>query len=533
MRAKDITRLLPAAVTALLLTSHQAWADYGALMEEMAGYQPPAVVVEQMEAPAPPDVAIPSGDDAFLKQIATLKAEQAKGAQALATPPATASFIALDPALLASLQAAADHDEAAAKALADGFTRETLDALVLLRSPEIKAKESEYLAVLEGYSQVEELDTILRRYSSFTKSVMTGVGGMTNPDPAALKFPFPGVLALKGEVVGQEAAAALQGVEQTRREVVTAARRELAELRYLRRAMEVTHAQLELIDSLNATVATRYEAGNATFAELTAIGSEREKLHETLTTLAESGKNSEAAIRAALLLPETVPIGRPAAEPLPLDTGALDALYALALERRQEILIQQAMIAKAERMLELAETMVYPGFSQGLSLFEGDLVSGVKGEGLAEAAGMTDSQGGSALATPAGSGGGLPKMPWYGSDDAYLRQLRQRLISLNQTLAATRAATRLGVRKAWFSVDRAKREEALYRQRVVPLVRANLDSATQGYSAGQVAFADLVTSANAWLSENLALARSEADLYQARADLDAAVGTSQRIRRRP
>lgn len=533
MRARGIARLLPAAAVVLLLTGHQARADYGTLMGEMAGYQPPAVVVEQMEAPAPAVVAAPPGDDAFHRQIATLKAEQAKGEQALAAPPATLPFIHPDPALFASLQAAADHDEAAAKALADGFTRETLETLVLLRSPEIKAKEREYLAVLEGYSQVEELDTILRRYSSFTKSVMTGVGGMTNADPAALRFPFPGVLALKGEVVGQEAAAALQGVEQARREAVTAVRRELAELRYLRRAMGLTHSQLELLDSLNSTVATRYQAGNATFAELTAIGIEREKLRETLTTLAESRKNSEAAIRAALLLPERVPIGRPAAEPLPLDTPALDSLYALALERRQEIRSQQAMIAKAERMLELAETMVYPGFSQGLSLFEGDLLSPVKGEGLAAAAGMSDSQGGVALATPAGSDSGLPKMPWYGSDDAYLRQLRQRLISLNQTLAATRAATILGVRKAWSGVDRAKREEALYRQRVVPLVRANLDSASQGYSAGQLAFADLVTSANAWLSENLALARSEADLCQAQADLDAAVGTSQRVNRRP
>jgi outer membrane protein TolC len=509
---------------AVLLTCQQAKADYGAMVREMDSYQPPAVVAGQMRAQPPLIAPLMPTVDPFAEQIAVLKAQQAIREQAMVAPSAADAFIRPDPGRLAALQPTAENDEAAAKALADGFTLETLEILVLLRSPEIKAKEAEYRAVLAGYSQVENLDTILRRYASFTKSVMTGVGGMTNPDPVAWKFPFPGVLALKGEVVGQEATAALHRVEQSRREAVTAVRRDLAELRYQRQALGVTRSQLALLATLRHTVATRYQAGRGTFQDLTALGIAQEKLREEVTTLVEGVKTTEAALRAALLLPEGLPIGRPTDEALRMGLAPIVTLNDLALERRQEIRVQQAMIARAERLLELAETMVYPGFSQGLSLFEGDELSRVKGEGVSPAGGMTGTEAAFALTTPADSGGGLPKMPWYGTDDATLRQLRQRIASLRLELSAIRAATVLGVRKGWASVDKAKREVALYRDRVVPLVRANLDSATQGYAAGKVEFAALIQATTTWLTVHLTQARAEADLCQAQAELDAAVG---------
>jgi len=176
----------------------------------------------------------------------------------------------------------------------------------------------------------------------------------------------------------------------------------------------------------------------------------------------------------------------------------------------------RAMIGKMERMIEMAETMIYPPFTLGFSSYERDEVSRV---GSAET--MKDSF---SLTTTASMGEGLPKMPWYGANDAYLRETRQRLEALKKDLQMTEASTLLGVREAWFRLDRAQREESLYAERVVILSQAALEAAAAGYSAGKVSFSDVNESYAGWLNANLSLERSRADLGIGRAELEEAVG---------
>ena len=48
--------------------------------------------------------------------------------------------------------------------------------LVLLRNPEIKAAENRFRGAVERFSQVSNLDEILRQYTAFTEGLMTDVG---------------------------------------------------------------------------------------------------------------------------------------------------------------------------------------------------------------------------------------------------------------------------------------------------------------------------------------------------------------------
>lgn len=506
----------------LLAAPHPAQADYGSLLHEMEDYQPPGLMTSQLAtrpepAPAPGSAA----DNEFDNQVSSLQQRQAEWQQSLTESKADTAFYHPDSALTLTLQAAATDPAAAAKALATGFSLETLETLVLLRSPAIQSKESEFRAVLEGYSQVEDLDTSLRRYATLTKSLMTGVGGMSNPDAVSLKFPFPGLLALKGEIVTQEATAAREELEATRRDTLTAIRKDYAELLYARQAQQVTHSLLQLMDSINDTVSTRYQSGTTGFQEVTAIGSEREKIREDLTTFMEEQGNGEASLRAALSLPGDVGIGVPAKFELTTTELKLDALSALALEHRQEIRSQQAMIGRTERMLEMAETMLYPGLSQDLSLFDNNEVAKIDQE---ENPARTKES--FPVTSAAANGIGLPKMPWFGTNNAYLRQTQQRIVALKKELETTKAATVLTVRMAWFRLDRAKRQKALYQDRVVPLAQANLDASQQGYAAGQSSYEKLIQSASSWLTAKLALARANSDILTAAAELDAAVGVT-------
>jgi outer membrane protein TolC len=82
------------------------------------------------------------------------------------------------------------------------------------------------------------------------------------------------------------------------------------------------------------------------------------------------------------------------------------------------------------------------------------------------------------------------------------------------------------VREAWFRLDQARREEALYAERIVSLSQAALEVSRRGYETGMVSFADVIMSYTSWLNDNLALERRRSDLGISQAELQEAVGTS-------
>ncbi|MBC8418188.1 MAG: TolC family protein [Desulfobacterales bacterium] len=175
----------------------------------------------------------------------------------------------------------------------------------------------------------------------------------------------------------------------------------------------------------------------------------------------------------------------------------------------------RARVGKMERLLEMAETMILPPYTLNLSLYEDEAVTQV---------GSVATKEGFPVSTEASTGFGLPKMPWYGVEDAYLRQTQQELNALRRDLEKEEASTITLVRNAWFRLDLANREESLYRNTILKLSRDALDVSTQGYEAGNVSFADVISSYNSWLSVNLAAEQKMSDLGIARAQLENVVG---------
>jgi hypothetical protein len=499
-----------------------AQAGYPELAREIEGYRPPALyrsVLTPANAPAPAPAA--ASHDDFEVQARTLRELKGRWEAALAEPTADNAFLVPDPERLARLKGAAADDAAAGAALADGFSLADLETLALLRNPAIASKARDLRAAIEGYSQAENLDTILRRYAGLAASLMTGVGPMDSPEAMSrTRFPFPGVLALKGQVVTQEATAARENLEAARRKAVTAVDRAYRELRYADAAVQTTRSMLDLLDDLKSSASARYAAGATSFQDVLKIGIEREKAKEELATLAGERKNAEAAIREALALPPSVRVGVPAVaeDGAPFALPPVETLQALALESRQELRAMRAMAGRMERMLLMQETMAYPGFTLDLSRYDRDEASrvgaGAMGAGRENFPSTTSSS----------VGEGLPKAPEYGTQETYLRELRQRLAGFEADIRAEGAATQLAVRNAWFAFDRAGRTRALYGDRVVTLSRSALEAANQGYSSGKVPFADLIEGYRGWFEANLALARSGADRGIALADLEDAVG---------
>ena len=219
-----------------------------------------------------------------------------------------------------------------------------------------------------------QLDEILRQYSAFTESVMAGVGPMRGADNIQMKFPFPGVTALKGQVAEKNVEVEKQTLDLIRRDIVAQGSKAYWNLLYIHRAQRITRDTLDRLNQLESVATTRYGAGKTSYQDVVKIRIGREKLQEQLTTLKEQRVNLETELLSLMDLQPGISLGWPDTPTPDLSLPELASLYPLALEKRQELNRMRAMLGKMERMVEMAETMIQPAFSQNYSLFTDEAV---------------------------------------------------------------------------------------------------------------------------------------------------------------
>ncbi len=494
-----------------------ACTGYQAHIKNWEGYKPTPFYQEYARPAAVRQIAPTPGGRDFEKEVQKLREKKKQWQDSLGGPEDKDGFYQPDSARLNALLSAGKEPSLAEEALAKGFTLEDLEILSLLRNPGIKGAGRTLRASLETYSQSWNLDEILRQYSAFTEGLMTGIGPMAGGESMELKFPFPGVLALKGEIVTQEVTASKEMLGISRRMAITQIRQAYWELLFNIRGQKINQEMLLHLQHLEAVARVRYETGRTSFQDMIKIQIETDKLGEELKTLREEQKNFEAKIGEILDLPPETKMGLPVARTPQIEVPSPDNLYRQALDQRQELRQIRAMIGKMERMIEMAETMIYPPYSLNLSLFQDEAIAQVGTMAMKEPF---------PVKVTASTGAGLPRMPWYGTNDAYLRETRQRLAALREELKKTEDETIFKVREAWFRLDRAKRQEALYARRVVNLSQAALEVSTRAYETGNIAFADVIESYISWLNSHLSLERERSNLGIAQAELEESVGGS-------
>lgn len=504
---------------ALLLAvavSGPACSRYQNLSAAYETYSPPAIIsppIHLARIPAKDSKA----DADFKNEKKRLEQMRHRWEAALNAPETDTRFFSPAQDQLPGLEPAGRDAAAAAKALGSGFTLETLEILALLRNQGVLSAEKTFRGRLSAYTQVSNLDEILRQYSAFTQAVMTGVGDMADKESPAMKFPFPGIMALKGEIVNQEVKIAREELETARKTAVTDSRRAFWELAYNCRAQEIVRATLELFDPLELSARKRYEVGDELLQDVIRVQIQQEKMQEELKTLVEAQKNLQVGIRKIADLAPGADVGVPAIREPRRELPDLDAISVLALEKSQELRTIRAMIGRMERMIEMAETQIYPRFTQNLSLFENKAVIQV---------GTIGTEAPFSDATKASMGEGLPKNSWYGLEDAYLREIREKLEALRNELKNAENGMRFRVRDGWFKLDQAIREERLYSKRILELARLSAEVTGLRYEAGVARMQDVIEFYMTWFEARLTRERKKSEIEAARADLEEIIGIS-------
>ena len=498
----------------LMAVPWQASAGYRELKKEIDTYQPPAYV-KSMGGSISADTKSVHVNDGFDAEKNKLQLAKKKWEESLEKNADASSFIIIPEKDLETLSKKAADNRASLELLGKNFSLHNLRMLTLLRNPIVKAAESRMKASLESYDQSWQLDDILVQYSAFTEAVMAGVGPMKGMKSTTMTFPFPGVLALKGEVAGQTVQAARESLEIARRDTVTEAAEIFWNLLFVIKSQGITQETLGLFKNLEAVAQSRYRSGVTSFQDVIKVNIRREMLAENLATLKETRGNLEIGILSLLNLPPDTALPPPVWESVSGQVPDLNPLYRTAVENRQELKRMRAMIGKMERMIEMAETMILPRFTLNLSVYDDQAVMKTGSAAMKPSFPQT---------TEVSRGAGLPKNPWFGKNDSFLRQTRQKLSALREDLKNAESMTRRMVRNAWSQLDDARREVRLYNGEIVSLSRSALDVSTTGYESGKVSFADVIGSYMEWLRARLTLERKKSDAAIALARLEKVIG---------
>jgi len=403
--------------------------------------------------------------------------------------------------------------EAAREDFAGSLQRDlTLDRLLagaFVRNADLAGAAKELAGTVEQYAQVTYLDTIMRQYVSFLRTLRTEVGPAVPMDQIQKRFPFPGTLELKAAVVGHSVEAARAKYDGVLRDVVMEVRMAYADLAYFHRALRISDETLAYLRQLEATVRGKLAAGAAQAAHVLQAQVEISALENDRITLDRQRETVRARLNTLLNLPPATPLGEPVPAALGPYPESLDSLYARALEEQPDVRLARARADRMATMIELAEQATYPELSAGLWAFE-DISQGTVGT-------ERDRE-------PFDP---MPKVmpdPWFGTEEAYLREAREAERAARSAVTAAGNDTTFRVKEAAVQLDTARRLLRLYRDVQLNQAQQAYADAAAGYGADRVEFLNVIDALRRWLGFLLDADRAVRDYHHAHARLESAIG---------
>ena len=406
----------------------------------------------------------------------------------------------------------ATSPEAAEARLAEPITLELLVALGYEWNPGLKSIREKIRAVLEQYPQAAYLENVLRQYNAFTKQLDTKVGPRHHKEMLAMKFPFPGTLTLKGQIITEDVRIAEKEFEIALRELVTEIRLAYYDYLFILEATRINEENQKLLEQMIAIAQTKFRVGQGKYSNVIMAQVELSKLANAIITLEQQRETVVARLNTLLDTSADLPLG----VPLPIEASrvipTLAELYKLAVEERQEIQKQKLAISKMGLAVEMAKQMTYPDLTLGASYFENRSVAELK---QTEKMPMTFST--RRPLNPANTA-------WFAYRSAYIREMDVKIEAMERQIEKLESDIRFVVKKHHFAMETANRSIRLYRQTLLPQAQQALDAANTAYQAAQIDFLSFLEAQRTLLNLRIEEQRALRDYRQHLAQLEQAVG---------
>ena len=452
--------------------------------------------------------------DQFLSEVESkvLKYQKQWQAQLESEAPMPNLFYDLSTDSMKAYRQLAASPEAAKAQLAQPIALELLVAFGYEWDPGLKSAREKIRAVLEQYPQAVYLENVLRQYNAFTKQLDTKVGPLTHKEMMAMKFPFPGTLALKGQVITEDVLIAQKEFDIALRDLVTEIKLAYYDYLFVTEATHINEENQKLLQQMIAIAQAKFRVGQGKYSNVIMAQVELSKLVNAIITLEQQRETIIARINTLLNSSADLPLG----VPVPIEEDrvipTLAELYELAVESRQEIQKQKLAISKMALVVEMSKQMTYPDPTLGASYFENRGIVDLK---HTQKMPMTFST--RRTLNPANAA-------WFGHRNSYIHELDVKIEAMEHQIEKLESNLRFVVKKHHFGMETANRSIRLYRQTLLPQAQQALSAANTAYQAAQIDFLSFLDIQRTLLNLRIEEQRALRDYRQHLAQLEQAVG---------
>lgn len=372
------------------------------------------------------------------------------------------------------------------KILQEDFSLKTVLAVALKNNPKIQSEYKLARASLERYDQVSNLDEIMNQYASFTKDLEINIGNpMLLNRPLMMNFPFPGMLALKGDIVMKDIQVSALELKKTVQDIVVSTRQAYYELSYLADAIKITDGSLKIIQKMKDAVNSLYISGKVSMNDIVKIQMEIEKLQNKIESLDQEKKTAQLTLNKLMgINGNFTPSNTDELKPYILAFKKSELLQK-SIHNRVDILILSKQLERMNLMIKMAEKEFYPDFTVGFSVFQ------------------------NRIEKPAFSAMPMVRSGnWFGKNDAYIRETKIRYNSKKDMLEDLKNTTETMINETLFKYENAQRFFNLYDSKLVPESQMAVDISTALYVNRKIGFVDLMSSQELFLKYSLQLKES-------------------------
>jgi len=376
---------------------------------------------------------------------------------------------------------------------------------VLARNPELVAARKQWEAATNRITPARSLDDPTLSVQLWNIPQTFNVTQTANSIfGLSQNLPFPGKLALKGDVASRSADMTEQAVHAKERELAARLKQAYYDLFLAQKAVQIHHEQVELLRQFVEIANTKFRAGKGNQTDVLKAQVELSLQFQHLPVLAQRRETAEAKLNTLLDRGPASPLGM-AQEPsqLPLEKP-IDDLHRLALNDRPELKAAELDVQRNEQSHALAQRQYYPDFNVAFQRFQNYQANDGFGAYVAMSVPF-------AFWTKPKYDAGVQEAA---AAVAVARAQRQTLENLtrfqiNDLLAKLRATDQVAT---------------LYRTTILPQAEQSLEAARVGYRAGKAGFLDLIEAQRAWRGFQLEYFTALVDRQHRLAELEQVVG---------
>ncbi len=358
--------------------------------------------------------------------------------------------------------------------LAQDSSLTNLLAHALFNQPRVAAAFYDWSASVEDITVARSLPDPQLTFQAYIQNTLTSLmpGFMQ-------QFPGPGKLQARASVAAAGAQSKYFVFEQAVLQAGFNLKSAYYQLGLWTEQLRLTRLKLSLLEMQERVLRAQEASGTTSLRELLQVRAQRDRLHDDLANLVDSGRPLQAKYKAALgLSPRQPDPPIPSHFEMPGDYPDSNALFRMAMDRNPELMEMEASVREAEAGIAVAYKDRVPDFNAGLSAevyhppFYWPQV------------GMT-----------------FPL--WRDKLAAELARAQANELASKSRLKSSQIDLAADFAEKWFAYSQNNRNLSLVEGSLLPQARQTLDSVRAGYQSGPLDFSSLAEAQMALLDLKL------------------------------